>query len=143
LSNQRDATAIITHYLSPSTPTPGTFPLAHAHSWLQAGADHPFRPPHLSVLVCCVHRSWKPWIPPKLSQGLQQGGVYVFEGERCLFEHKDAVSEDGGDDADDEAMLIDVAQKFLGCTLSLDIGRIWDIPILPMCRYLDMYLDII
>ena len=25
---------------------------------------------------------WKPWIPPKLEQGLQQGGTFVFEGDQ-------------------------------------------------------------
>lgn len=34
-------------------------------------------------------RTWKPWIPPKLEQGLQQGGVYVFNGREAVFEHKD------------------------------------------------------
>ena len=32
---------------------------------------------------------WKPWIPPKLDQGLQQGGVLVFEGSNVLLTHKD------------------------------------------------------
>lgn len=32
---------------------------------------------------------WKPWIPPKLDQGLQQGGVYVFKGDQVLLEHFD------------------------------------------------------
>jgi len=32
---------------------------------------------------------WKPWIPPKLDQGLQQGGVFVFQGSRVLLEHFD------------------------------------------------------
>jgi len=32
---------------------------------------------------------WKPWIPPKLDQGLQQGGVFVFKGDTTLLEHKD------------------------------------------------------
>jgi len=32
---------------------------------------------------------WKPWIPPKLDQGLQQGGVLVFQGHDLLFERKD------------------------------------------------------
>jgi len=35
-------------------------------------------------------QSWKVWIPPRLSQGLQQGGVYVFDGRTAVFEHKDA-----------------------------------------------------
>lgn len=34
-------------------------------------------------------RDWKPWIPPKLEQGLQQGGVLVFEGETLLYERHD------------------------------------------------------
>lgn len=33
---------------------------------------------------------WKPWIPPKLDQGLQQGGAFVFEGySNILFARKD------------------------------------------------------
>ena len=32
---------------------------------------------------------WKPWIPPKSSQGLQQGGVFVFSGTDTIYEHKD------------------------------------------------------
>lgn len=32
---------------------------------------------------------WKPWIPPKLDQGLQQGGVLVFDGDKTLYERKD------------------------------------------------------
>eukprot|EP00238_Polyblepharides_amylifera_P015763 CAMPEP_0196578934 /NCGR_PEP_ID=MMETSP1081-20130531/13584_1 /TAXON_ID=36882 /ORGANISM="Pyramimonas amylifera, Strain CCMP720" /LENGTH=167 /DNA_ID=CAMNT_0041898335 /DNA_START=386 /DNA_END=890 /DNA_ORIENTATION=- len=32
---------------------------------------------------------WKPWIPPKLEQGLQQGGVFVFKGKEAFLEHYD------------------------------------------------------
>eukprot|EP00976_Prorocentrum_cordatum_P054579 1101534-Prorocentrum_minimum.AAC.1 len=32
---------------------------------------------------------WKPWIPPKLDQGLQQGGLFIFEGDTTLLEHFD------------------------------------------------------
>ena len=32
---------------------------------------------------------WKPWIPPKLEQGLQQGGTFVFRGDREIFSHYD------------------------------------------------------
>lgn len=32
---------------------------------------------------------WKPWLPPKSDQGLQQGGVFVFEGQKLLFQHYD------------------------------------------------------
>ncbi|GAB5367469.1 hypothetical protein AAMO2058_001232800 [Amorphochlora amoebiformis] len=34
-------------------------------------------------------KRWKPWIPPKLDQGLQQGGTFVFKGDEQLFEHFD------------------------------------------------------
>lgn len=32
---------------------------------------------------------WRPWLPPESEQGLQQGGAFVFEGDRLLFSHKD------------------------------------------------------
>mmetsp|Transcript_157808 Transcript_157808/g.278612 ORF Transcript_157808/g.278612 Transcript_157808/m.278612 type:complete len:151 (+) Transcript_157808:512-964(+) len=32
---------------------------------------------------------WKPWLPPKSDQGLQQGGAFVFEGSKLLFSHFD------------------------------------------------------
>mmetsp|Transcript_9912 Transcript_9912/g.13800 ORF Transcript_9912/g.13800 Transcript_9912/m.13800 type:complete len:82 (-) Transcript_9912:269-514(-) len=32
---------------------------------------------------------WKPWIPPKLEQGLQQGGTFVFNGKDEVFQHYD------------------------------------------------------
>jgi hypothetical protein len=32
---------------------------------------------------------WKPWQPPKLDQALQQGGVFVFDGDRVAFTHYD------------------------------------------------------
>ena len=32
---------------------------------------------------------WKPWLPPKSDQGLQQGGSFVFEGDQLLFQHYD------------------------------------------------------
>ena len=32
---------------------------------------------------------YTPIIPPKLSQGLQQGGLYVFAGEETVYEYKD------------------------------------------------------
>lgn len=33
--------------------------------------------------------TWKAWIPPKLEQGLQQGGVFAFEGTQTIFQHYD------------------------------------------------------
>ena len=33
--------------------------------------------------------TWKAWIPPKLEQGLQQGGVFVFDGEATIFQYYD------------------------------------------------------
>lgn len=32
---------------------------------------------------------WKPWIPPKLEQGLQQGGTFVFLGSQEVFSYYD------------------------------------------------------
>lgn len=32
---------------------------------------------------------WKPWIPPQLEQGLQQGGMLVFEGPSLIWSHYD------------------------------------------------------
>lgn len=32
---------------------------------------------------------WQPWIPPKLEQGLQQGGTFVFRGDQEAFGYKD------------------------------------------------------
>ena len=34
-------------------------------------------------------KRWKPWLPPKSDQGLQQGGAFVFEGDKLLFQHYD------------------------------------------------------
>lgn len=39
-------------------------------------------------LIAATSR-WKPWLPPKSDQGLQQGGAFVFEGEKLLFGHYD------------------------------------------------------
>lgn len=32
---------------------------------------------------------WKPWLPPKADQGLQQGGLLVFSGQECVYRHDD------------------------------------------------------
>ena len=32
---------------------------------------------------------WKPWIPPKLDQGLQQGGCLVWQGQETIYRRKD------------------------------------------------------
>jgi len=34
-------------------------------------------------------KRWKPWLPPKSDQGLQQGGAFVFDGPNLLFCHYD------------------------------------------------------
>lgn len=36
-----------------------------------------------------VLKGWKPWNPPKLDQALQQGGMFIFEGEKCTYAHFD------------------------------------------------------
>lgn len=35
---------------------------------------------------------WIPWLPPKQDQAFQQGGMFVFEGERTLFSHRDTAT---------------------------------------------------
>ena len=50
---------------------------------------------------------WRPWIPPKLSQGLQQGGMIVFEGDRTLFAHADPST--GAHASLDEVLAVAVA----------------------------------
>ena len=37
---------------------------------------------------------WKPWIPPKLDQGYQQGGAFVFQGQETLYGRKDPATGD-------------------------------------------------
>ena len=39
-------------------------------------------------LVAALSR-WRPWIPPKLEQGLQQGGTFVFQGGEERFAYRD------------------------------------------------------
>jgi hypothetical protein len=36
-----------------------------------------------------VFSHWKPWIPPKREQGFQQGGVFAFEGDECVYQFYD------------------------------------------------------
>jgi len=36
-----------------------------------------------------VLKRWKPWIPPKQSQTVLQGGVACFDGRECTFLHRD------------------------------------------------------
>ena len=50
---------------------------------------------------------WHPWIPPKLDQGLQQGGAFVFEGKHLLYSRKDSST---GDHVDINTLL-DVVLK--------------------------------
>jgi len=45
---------------------------------------------------------WKPWIPPKLDQGLQQGGAFIFQGSELLYGRKDKAT---GDHADINTLL--------------------------------------
>ena len=32
---------------------------------------------------------WKPWLPPKMEQSLQQGGAFVFRGREAVLQHYD------------------------------------------------------
>lgn len=47
-----------------------------------------FRENRAQDLIKALSR-WKPWIPPKLDQGLQQGGMFVFLNNQVLFSHYD------------------------------------------------------
>lgn len=43
-------------------------------------------------------KTWKAWNPPKMSQGLQQGGVFVFDGyNKTLYSRKDGATGDHAD----------------------------------------------
>lgn len=42
-------------------------------------------------------KTWQPWIPPKLNQGLQQGGAFVFRGDETLYCRKDPATGDHAD----------------------------------------------
>jgi len=42
-------------------------------------------------------KTWKPWIPPKLEQGFQQGGAYVFNGRETIYGRKDPATGDHAD----------------------------------------------
>ncbi|GFR42732.1 hypothetical protein Agub_g13914, partial [Astrephomene gubernaculifera] len=36
-----------------------------------------------------VFQRWQPWIPPRSEQALQQGGLFLFEGDKVLLSHRD------------------------------------------------------
>jgi hypothetical protein len=36
-----------------------------------------------------VMSRWKPWVPPKQDQAFQQGGMFVFKGNQCVWCHYD------------------------------------------------------
>ena len=47
--------------------------------------------------------NWKPWIPPKLDQGLQQGGAFVFTSDGSLkYSRRDPAT---GDHVDLDTLL--------------------------------------
>ena len=50
---------------------------------------------------------WIPWVPPKQDQALQQGGMFVFEGERCVWCQYDQAT---GAHADLEVVLGEVGR---------------------------------
>lgn len=43
---------------------------------------------------------WKPWIPPKQDQAFQQGGMFIFDGEACVWSHFDQATGAHADFAD-------------------------------------------
>lgn len=44
-----------------------------------------------------VFKTYKMLAPPRLDQTLYQGGMFVFEGDRCLFSHLDKATSDHAD----------------------------------------------
>ena len=53
-------------------------------------------------------KNWKPWIPPKLGQGFQQGGAFVFSGRETVYGRKDPAT---GDHADLNVLLNIILQE--------------------------------
>lgn len=51
---------------------------------------------------------WTPWVPPKTQQAFQQGGIFVFEGSRCVMDHFDKAT---GAHADFK-MVLDAAKSY-------------------------------
>lgn len=68
----------LTKGLAPTFFNPET-PLAILRRLQQDGA---------ADLVSATAR-WRPWLPPKSDQGLQQGGAFVFDGPDLLYSHYD------------------------------------------------------
>jgi hypothetical protein len=66
---------------APLSPSPAQTPLALLKRF-QSGSG-------LDDLRQRVLPRWQPWQPPKLDQALQQGGVFVFDGDRVVFSHYD------------------------------------------------------
>lgn len=44
-----------------------------------------------------VMKNWQPWQPPRPDQALNQGGLFVFDGPRCVYRHFDAATSDHAD----------------------------------------------
>jgi hypothetical protein len=57
-----------------------------------------------------VLRRWKLWVPPRQDQAFQQGGMLVFDNERCVWSHFDQAT---GAHAEFAAVL-GVAQQLAG-----------------------------
>lgn len=53
-----------------------------------------FKTPGRSEDLIEALSTWKPWIPPKLDQGYQQGGAFVFKGAETLYGRKDPATGD-------------------------------------------------
>lgn len=54
-------------------------------------SSHPPTPQDGARDLTQVMKKWKPWLPPKANQGLQQGGCVVFKGRDAALEHLDEV----------------------------------------------------
>ncbi|GLC33981.1 hypothetical protein PLESTB_000825100 [Pleodorina starrii] len=59
---------------------------------------------------------WQPWLPPKPDQAFQQGGVFLFEGDRAVLTHYDTAT---GAHADLQ-QLLGTAAKLAAATANCD-----------------------
>lgn len=45
--------------------------------------------------LAAVFKDWEPWQPPKGTiQGFMQGGTLIFEGDSCVWSHRDKATAD-------------------------------------------------
>ena len=61
--------------------------LQNAYFVAKIGADTAENEQHFAEILQKLQPCWRPW--SRSDQGLQQGGAFVFEGDKLLFQHYD------------------------------------------------------